>query len=112
MYESFHLENDNRKVYQLVKQTNVFDNLLNTKNKIFLFKKKTKKIAFTFVHLYNQPRISSFPLATDGVVDCICNGCKELTGGGTIPLPIATVFIELGRFCMDAVEPCDEVKLD
>jgi len=41
MYESFHLENDNRKVYQLVKQTNVFDNLLNTKKELrikFLFK--------------------------------------------------------------------------
>ncbi len=47
MYVSFHLENDNMKVYRLVKQTNVFDNLLNTKNKrkFYLKKKEEEEIS-------------------------------------------------------------------
>ena len=98
MYVSFHLENDSTKGFQLEEQTNVFGNLWDTRKILFNSRQDQRNI-LTFVHLYNHPRISSFPLATDGVVDCICNGW-EWTGGGIIPLLIVLV---LAEFCIDVV---------
>ena len=51
----------------------------------------------TFVHLYSQPRISSLPLATEGVVDCMCCEWAECIGGGTMPVARLD---ELGADCM------------
>lgn len=51
----------------------------------------------TFVHLYSHPRISSFPLATEGVVDCMCCELVECVKGGTMPVARLD---ELGAGCM------------
>ena len=64
----------------------------------------------TFVHLYSHPRISSLPLATEGVVDCM--GCElvKCVKGGTMPVARLD---ELGAGCMTWADvEWNEEKLD